>query len=357
MIKIQPLLATVLMLIFTSLLYAQDYKRTLKEEVYINSTAKTIELNFTKKGKHTIYEGTSPNDINWKSPIVCTKKTLQLNRNTPRPFYAVITPKKDTLIIAERKLIINDLDNFRDLGGIKTKDGRYVVWGRFYRSNALNTLLTSSFPYMQDLKVNKVFDLRSDAEIAKAKDNLPKNIIYEHFPIFKDGDSGMIQGIEQKLKEGNLTEEDAENLMIETYKSFAADDAEKFNNLLHQIIIQDDQPNLFHCTAGKDRTGYTAAMILALLNVDKQTILDEYDMTNFYTEAKIKEYIANASKLGLGDKIEPGAVAAIMSVKKKYMEVAFEIIDKKYGGIDAYIKNQLGFSDAERQVLIQKFTY
>lgn len=342
---------------FSTGINAQDYKRTLKEEVYINSNADSVELHFSKRGKYKIFEGTSQNNIDWTSPIITKGKTLTLNRKTARPFYGIITPQKDTLIVAERKLIINDLDNFRDLGGIKTQEGRYVNWGRFYRSDALNELLTSSFPYVEGLKINKVYDLRSEFEIATAKDNLPKEITYEHFPIFADDDSGMLQGLQQKLEKGALTQADAEELMMETYKSFANDDSEKFNNLLHQVIIQDNHPNIFHCTAGKDRTGYTAAMILAILKVDRQTILDEYDMTNFYTEAKIKSYMANASKLGMGDKIEPAAIEAIMSVNKKYLEASFEIIDKKYGGIDSYIKNQLGFSDQDRQNIINTFTY
>lgn len=355
--KISTLLILVYIIVFTQWLHAQDYKRTLKEDVYITSNADTIELHFSKKGKYKVFEGTSQNDFDWNSPIVSKGKKLTLLRKTARPYYAVVTSKKDTLIVAERKLIINDLDNFRDLGGIKTTEGRYVNWGRFYRSDALNVLLTSSFPYVEGLKINKVYDLRSAFEIATAKDNLPKNITYEHFPIFADDDSGMLQGLQQKLEKGALTQADAEELMMQTYKSFANDDAEKFNNLLHQVIIQDNHPNIFHCTAGKDRTGYTAAMILAILKVDKQTILDEYDMTNFYTEAKIKSYMANASQLGMGDKIGPEAIEAIMSVNKKYLEASFDIIDNKYGGIDAYIKNQLGFSDQERQNIINTFTY
>lgn len=260
-------------------------------------------------------------------------------------------------MVAERKLIINDLDNFRDLGGIKTKDNRFVNWGRFYRSDALNALLSSEFNYIHGLDIQRVFDLRSDFEIKTAKDNLPKNISYEHFPIFADNDSGMLQGLQAKMAKGSFTKADAEQLLIDTYKSFANEDAVKFNKLLHQIFIEYDYPSIFHCTAGKDRTGFTAAMILSILNVDRKTILDEYEMTNFYTKAKIEDLMKNVSKLGYGDKIEPAAIEAVMSVNKKYLQASFDIIDNKYGGIDAFIKNQLGFSDAERAQLIQKFTY
>lgn len=351
------LLAIILLLSINNTAKSQSYNRTLKEEVFINSDTKNIELNFTQKGKYKVFQGSNQQNIDWNKPTIVTKNKLILSRTSPRPFFGVITPKRDTLIVAERKLIINDLDNFRDLGGIKNKDGRYVLWGKFYRSDALNELLTTSFTYIEDLHINKVFDLRSEFEIAKAKDNLPKNVIYEHFPIFADNDSGMLQGLQQKLEKGTFTQEEAEELMMKTYESFANDDAPKFNTLLHQIIVQDSNPNVFHCTAGKDRTGYTAAMILAILKVDRQTILDEYDMTNFYTETKIKEYMANVDKLGFGTNIQPAAIAAVMSVNKKYLEKCFAIIDAKYGGIDSFIKNQLGFSDQEREEIIKKYTY
>lgn len=338
-------------------LIAQDFNRTLKEDIYVVSDSKFIQLNFSKPGNYTIYEGFSPSNINWNSPIDVNGSSISLPRNLPRPFYAVVTPSKDTLMVAERKLIINDLDNFRDLGGIQTKDGRFVNWGRFYRSDALNVLLSSEFHYLDGLDIKRVFDLRSDFEIKNAKDNLPKNIAYEHFPIFADNDSGMLQGLQAKMAKGSLSKADAEQLLMDTYKSFANEDAPKFNDLLHQIFIDYDYPSLFHCTAGKDRTGFTAAMILSILNVDRKTILDEYEMTNFYTKSKIEELMQNVSKLGYGDKIGPDAIEALMSVNKKYLEASFEIIDTKYGGIDAFIKNQLGFTDAERVALIQKFTY
>lgn len=351
-----------LALLFVAVLFgevalSQKIERTLKEDIFINSDENSIELNFSKPGKYVIYEGASPESINWKESITIDGKRITVPRNIPRPFYGIITPTNDTLIVAERKLIINDLANFRDLGGIKTKEGRYVVWGRFYRSDALNELLTSEFPYIEGLGLKKVFDLRTDAEISKAKDNLPKNVLYEHFPIFSDENGGMVKGLEQYLEKGSLTSQEAENLLLEMYKSFASDDSEKFNNLLHQVIIKDNYVNVFHCTAGKDRTGYTAAMILAILKVDRQTILDEYEMTNFYTADQIEKDAANPAKLGYGNKVNSAAVKTLMSVNKKYLEAAFDIIDKKYNGIDAYIKNQLGFSDTERELLIKEFTY
>ena len=337
--------------------FGQDYKRTLKEDVEVNSNEKSIELVFSKPGEYILAEGSSPKTINWKESIAVDGKKITFPRTIPRPFFGVITPKKDTLIVAERKLIINDLANFRDLGGIKTTEGKYVVWGRFYRSDALNELLTTEFPYVEGLGLRKVFDLRSASEIAKAKDNLPFNIIYEHFPIFSNMNSGLIDGLDDGLKNGNLTKEAAEDLLLKMYQSFANDDAKKFKLLLHQIMVQDNYPNVFHCTAGKDRTGYTAAMILAILKVDRQTILDEYEMTNFFTKDLIEMYAANVEKLGYGKQLSPEVVEVIMSVNKKYLEASFDIIDKKYGGIDAYIKNQLGFSAAEREKLIQQFTY
>jgi protein-tyrosine phosphatase len=349
-------------LIFLSILssgiaFSQNFKRTLKEDIYVNSNKTSIELNFTIPGEYIIYEGSSSKDINWNKSIKIDGKRITLPRNIPRPFYGIITPSKDTLIVAERKLAINDLANFRDLGGIKTTEGRHVVWGRFYRSDALNELFTSEFTYIEGLGLKKVFDLRTDNEISKAKDNLPENIIYEHFAIFSDKDGGMVKGLDQYLKNGGLTNSETEKLMLNMYKSFTKDDSDKFNNLLHQVIIQDNYPNVFHCTAGKDRTGYTAAMILAILKVDRQTILDEYEMTNFYTEKEIKEYVSNPMKLGYGNKINSEAVKTLMSVNRKFLEASFDIIDKEYGGIDAYIKNQLGFSDIEREKLIKEFTY
>ena len=356
--KINSIIACfVFNIFFISVIIGQDYKRSLKEDVYVNSTADRIELVFAKPGKYVIYQGASPKNIEWNKSIAVDGSTISFSRSTPRPFYAVVTPSNDTLIVAERKLVINDLSNFRDLGGIKNVDGKYVAWGKFYRSAALNNLLTSEFPYLGNIDLKKVFDLRSDSEIKKAKDNLPKDITYEHFPVFDNKNSGLIDGLEESLRQGTLTKVKAEELLANMYKSFADNDSEKFNHLVHQIMIEDKYPNVFHCTAGKDRTGYTAALILAILKVDRETILDEYEMTNFYTEKRIKSVVENVDKLGYGNKISPEAVLAIMSVNKDYLRASFDVIDNKYGGIDSYIKNQLGISDEVREKLIEQFTY
>lgn len=348
---------TLFSLVSTNHLLSEDYERTLQEDINIISDSVSIKLFFTKPGKYVIYEGNSPSTINWNSPIKINGSTITIKRNFPRPFYAVVTPTNETLLIAERKLMFSNLDNFRDLGGLKTKDNRYINWGRFYRSDALNELATSEFNYVENLNIQRVFDLRSDFEIKNANDNLPNTINYQHFPIFADNDSGMLKGLKEKISGGSLKKADAEQLLMDTYISFVDEDASKFNDLLHQIFIEFDYPSVFHCTAGKDRTGFTAAMILSILNVDRKTILEEYEMTNFYTKTKIEKLMNNVSKLGYGDKIEPDAIEAIMSVNKKYLEASFDIIDKKYEGIDNFIKNQLGFSDSERAELIKKFTY
>lgn len=177
------------------------------------------------------------------------------------------------------------------------------------------------------------------------------------FPFFDNKNSGLIDGLEESLRQGTLTKVKAEELLANMYKSFADNDSEKFNHLVHQIMIEDKYPNVFHCTAGKDRTGYTAALILAILKVDRETILDEYEMTNFYTEKRIKSVVENVDKLGYGNKISPEAVLAIMSVNKDYLRASFDVIDNKYGGIDSYIKNQLCISDEVREKLIEQFTY
>ncbi|UYW02397.1 tyrosine-protein phosphatase [Flavobacterium agricola] len=343
----------------TQQISAQKINRTLKEDVIVTATPNSLELNFAKPGTYLVYQGNSPTTIQWQNPITVTDQKLSIPKNEVRTFFGIITPQKDTLLVAERKLTFKKVANFRDLGGLKTKDGRYVNWGRFYRSDALNGLQDNEFAYINQLGIAKVYDLRSDFEIGNAKDHLPKSVTYEHFPIFADKNSGMLQGLQQKMNDGILTVQDAEELLVNANQTFANEDADKFNNLLHQIFVQDQHPNLFHCTAGKDRTGYTAALILAVLGVDKQTILDEYEMTNFYTADKIE-----ALKKGYAEKaatsqvqIEPEAIGALMSVDRKYLEAAFDIIDAKYGGIDAYIKNQLGFSDQQRQALIEKYTY
>lgn len=187
--KINKLLFTssiIATLIVSQSVKSQEFPRTLRENVIVTADADKIVINFTEKGNYKVYQGKSVETIDWDNPTVL-EATNKMEVNRPkddRLYFAVINEVKDTLIVSERKILFKNVVNLRDLGGIETKDGRYTQWGRFYRSDALVGLQKQDFEAFRNLKIAKVYDLRSDFETEKAPDHLPKTMEYIPFSIF-----------------------------------------------------------------------------------------------------------------------------------------------------------------------------
>ena len=340
-------------------IFAQtNSKQTLQETVFVSSDDKTITLKFNEVGNYVIYQGRSVGSIDWNSPVnVKNTAVYTAEKKSLRPFYAVVNHKKDTVMVAERKIPFQKTANFRDLGGIETQDGRFVQWGKFYRSDAMASFTSEELERYAALNVAKVFDMRSTNEVQQAPNMLPTGVQNIHMPVFDEMQSSMFAGIEEKMKNGTLTEKDAAELLMVGNKQFASEYAAKFKGILQQMLAT-EEPVVFHCSAGKDRTGFMSAMILSALNVDRETIYDEYEMTNFYTKDKIKGMMEQAEK---GKSMFPGmdtkALAKLMTVDREFLKAAFDIIDSQFGGIDQYLKNQMGISDQDRKKLIDTYTY
>jgi len=169
----------------------------------------------------------------------------------------------------------------RELGGWPTKDGRVIKHGMFFRGAALDDLDMGEQSLFQDLGIKRILDLRSAGEVAGHDDWVPRGAQYERI-------SGMFdRGVEIDFSpagfsslSGILSNVKPDDLMPTLYASMAIG-----SPALHEIsriLVQDDTPVYFHCTAGKDRTGVTAALIMMLLGADKETIMDEFMLTNAY---------------------------------------------------------------------------
>lgn len=169
----------------------------------------------------------------------------------------------------------------RELGGWPTKDGRVIGHGRFFRGAALDDLDMGEQTLFQGFGIKRILDLRSAGEVAGHDDWVPRGAQYERI-------SGMFdRGVEIDFSPTGmaslqpiLSTIDVKELMPTLYASMAIG-----NPALHEVVrilVQDDTPVYFHCTAGKDRTGVAAALIMMLLGADRKTIMDEFMLTNAY---------------------------------------------------------------------------
>jgi len=328
------------------------YSKSLKEANYVENHKETYTVHLDKQTTTAkiIVANNANIKVNTKNDSIAV-----LKHQSKRPYF-IITNNNDTTTLANRNIYFKKIDNFRDIGGLPTKDGNTVKWGKIYRSDNLSKLKTSEFNKFNNLNIQTVFDLRTATEIKGKNDNLPNGVKYVHASLVED-DADVINQMRGKVLRGEISDEQSVVLMQDLYTSIISDNIPMLRQFINQVLDA-DAPVLYHCSAGKDRTGITTVLILSILNVDRQTIINEYLMSDYYRRQRVESIL---SKAKIAKIVKPHiglkAIQNFMSVDKRYIQTAFDEIDTKYGGMDNFIRNQLGISDARRKELIKKLTY
>lgn len=256
----------------------------------------------------------------------------------------------------EKDIQIKKVHNFRAVGNIKNVDGRTLKEGKFYRSGHLHKLKKKSFDELEKLGIKEIIDLRNSKEIAQKPDHLPSDIVYKNYSAFEDEGDQLDQAKKLVLK-GKVDGSDADKRMLEFYRDYVKENPEIIRKIVTEIL-DSDRPILYHCTAGKDRTGITTALILTILKFDKETIYNDYLLSNNYRKKLVDKRLNLATHLHfLYPKMDVKVLEKLSWVEIDYLDAAFNEINKEYGSIDNYIQKVLGISENKRQEYIQKFTY
>ena len=240
--------------------------------------------------------------------------------------------------------VLATMDNFRDIAGTTsvytTSHDGTLRTGVFYRSNAL-ALSSADQATLSTLGISDVYDLRTASEIASSPDVMPDGARYTHIDIIGNTASG-----------SNITSitfssaAEAKAMMQQTNVAFVSDAGmrARFTTLFNDLASAEGAA-LFHCTAGKDRTGWTAAMLLSIAGVDEGTIMENYLATNDYTRQRVEATLA----------MMPPAMAAIyeplLGVDASYLQAGLDEISREYGSVDNYLKQGLGLSQETLYVL------
>lgn len=251
---------------------------------------------------------------------------------------------------------IKKVTNFRTIGNIKNTDGRTLKEGMLYRSGHLFQLKKKSLKTFQNLGIKEIIDLRNSKEISQKPDQLLDAFIYKKYSAFEDEGDQLNQAKKLVLK-GKVKSSDADQRMLDFYKNYVTENPEIIKKIIHEIL-DSETPVLYHCTAGKDRTGIITALILTILKFDRATIENDYLLSNNYRKQLVQKRLHLANNLHfLYPKMDLNVIEKLSWVEKNYLETAFFEIDKKYGSIDIYIHQNLGISENKRNEYILKFTY
>jgi protein-tyrosine phosphatase len=224
--------------------------------------------------------------------------------------------------------------NFRDVGGYASSDGRRVQRGRIFRSNQLGQLTSQDLSQLETLGVHSVVDFRSDDEVAKAGPGLLTWAFRHTLPI----DPTIGYQLRIRLEGGQpINRQVTEELMCDLYRGFVRDHAAHFRRFF-ELLLAESTPLVFHCSAGKDRTGFAAALVLSALGVSRDIVFQDYMLTNL---------LWKMDPLSVGD-LPADVMTALGRAEEVFLSVAFETINTEFGGMDHYLAHELGLHPPER---------
>ncbi|MFJ5706953.1 tyrosine-protein phosphatase [Streptomyces sp. NPDC093105] len=252
--------------------------------------------------------------------------------------------------------------NLRDLGGLPLGDGRSVRSGLVLRSAQLDRLEPDE-DAVTGLKIRTVVDLRTEAERADRPDRLPDGARAVVADVLADqlAASGLPPAARLKtllgdpaLAERHLGGGRIVSAMRGTYRAFVTSDSARasYRTLLTELATPGAGPLLFHCTAGKDRTGWAATVVLGLLGADEATVREEYLAVNPAVRQAFAPLIEGFVTQG-GD---PELVLAMIGVRPEYLDAAFEEVATHHGSLDAYVRDGLGVPDELTALIRERLT-
>ena len=349
----------VILMVSSCVTKKEESKRiTMQPEEIVTVTrheSGSYSFKFEKEIKHTVAYGEDENSIDWKSN---TDGKMELNSFSfacPFPqqryvFGVKNTENNELFYVSEKHIPMQGTPNFRDLGGIVNKDGRQVRWGKMFRSGALANLTPQDLAYFKTLNIGKVIDFRTPDEIERGPDRYPDStVIGRHAMI---GNPANISAAVSGNSLANITAEKADTFMIMAYENFI-NSLSDFQPIFDAMLNDGpDKPFLFHCTAGKDRTGISGALILTALNVDREVIFNDYLLSNKYLVPFYESSKESMAKYGFTDEV----IKIMSSVKREYLQKLFEAIDEKYGDDAVMLEQVFGITLAKREQLIKKYT-
>ncbi len=231
-----------------------------------------------------------------------------------------------------RSLHLHGATNFRDLGGYQGHGGRLVRWRRLFRSDHLAALTARDKEVLAHLGLSRVFDLRGVTERQAAVCALPGATVFS-LPIEPTVVAWLL---EQEHAGRRPTAHETARLMQQTYRAFASDNRQRYRELF--LNLQDGgEPLVFHCTAGKDRTGFAAALILLALGVTREVVRQDYLLTNTHLKRSPDP----------NNRLPIEVQTVLHRVEEDYLDAAMEVVDRDFGGPQGYLQRGLGLGDAQ----------
>lgn len=224
--------------------------------------------------------------------------------------------------------------NFRDIGGYTGLGGRKTRWGRIIRSEELAHLSDNDVHTLESMNIRHVYDFRGADKARLVKDKVPRTAEYQNLPI--------LQGINISAGDIDFNDPDAINRYMKAIYSWQVKNrASEYAVVLHAMTDEKEYPILYHCTNGKDRTGFMTALILLICGVPESTIISDYTLTNLTFDEAFKtlgtlmaENMKNSEK---NAKISKSKLRDFFGVRPEWLKIQLDYIRNHYKNVDDYL--------------------
>jgi protein-tyrosine phosphatase len=229
--------------------------------------------------------------------------------------------------------ILENQPNFRSLDGISAAGGRRIKRNMLYRSGGLSRLSEPDITNLISLGICTVIDFRSDRE----RESHPT----VHLPTVRNSMRIVINDVARDEAQKLMDAGDSQGMkkvLVNDYRRMIRHDHEKFAEFFQVLKETSCFPLVYHCAAGKDRTGLATLLLLSALGAGEHDIRQDYFASNIRLKALADKYVQKASEMGYDGEI----VRPLMEVREEYLKAALDEIESRFGGMDSFLTNVLG---------------
>jgi protein-tyrosine phosphatase len=312
----------------------------------------TLEVCWKAKADRvSIYHLDDPDDPDSAALVVKVTGEAKIKLPGPqtrkRPYFRIEFSggEKDgqALVVAERTLKLESVNNLRDIGGYQTCDGHRVKWGRVYRAGNLSRINDPDLQYLAGLGINLVCDLRATAEMKDSPDRLPPGCGYLHLPVYEDE---FFRAITKVLL---FRRHELGDALGRGYLNWLETGAQAYGQLIERLADPASLPVIIHCTAGKDRAGIGIAILLSLLGVPEETIVADYSLTNQAFERLYQEFVEAdlLSRLGIPNE----ELQIMLAANPDWIKRTLDLIHTRYVDAATYLHQVAGLSQPKIQAI------
>jgi protein-tyrosine phosphatase len=249
-----------------------------------------------------------------------------------------------------RHVVLDGAVNVRDIGGYRSAYGLEVMRGWLFRGDSLSQLTDSDMAQLDQLGLRTVLDFRTPGEVLlTGADRLPGGIEFAHLPV-SGGDLAAVYEViasgDYQLQHRELGDGRAAVFMVGIYRAFVTNARQRaaFGAGLQLMCEPGRLPLLYHCTGGRDRSGWMTAIVLTALGVPRELVLRDYLLSNDFHRTGYTKLRLDLVKTGIVRDLE--LLRPILEESATYLGAAFEEVDRRYGSFNTFLTYGLGVSDA-----------